>query len=181
MNLRPFEPIQTFGLTLTQSTATTSPVTVDQFVQYAKLDTPDQPERDLIESILTACTYWAERYTGRPMAVRGFVAEYEVGGVQIELPRIPVVAISEVRVNDIVTTDFEQSGADGRFVALDEPGYRTKITFTAGTATINPNDRLGLLRMALSAYENREDFITGGIQLSITARTFFGADKMIVI
>ena len=181
MNLRPFDPIQPYGLTLVQTTPNTSPVTVDDFVQWAKLDTPDQPERDLIESILLAVTNWAELFTGRPFLVRSFIAEYEIGGGTIELPRSPVVEITEIMVNGNVTNNFTQSGADGRFIHLGEPGYPTRIVFTAGTTTIPDTYRIGVLRMALTNYENREDFITGGIQLPQNARTYFGAAKTIVI
>jgi len=181
MNLRPFEPIQSRGLTLKQVTPTASPITVDYFAQYARIDAPDQAERDLIADILLACTEWAEKYTTEPATELEFIAEWEIAGGELSLPRLPVVSVESLTINDVATATFDLYGANNEILSIPEAGYRTRVEFTAGHTTLPPSYRIALLKMALTAYENREDLMEQGTLVPVNAKTFFATQRRIVI
>jgi hypothetical protein len=181
MNLRPFDPIQSRGLTLKQVTPTVSPITVNQFAQYARIDTPDQAERDLIGDILLACTEWAETYTTQPATELEFIAEWDVAGGELTMPRNPVVSVESLTINGEAVGTFDLYGANNEILSIPEAGYRTRVEFTAGYATLPASYRIALLKMALTAYENREDLMESGTLVPVNAKTFFSTQRRIVI
>jgi hypothetical protein len=175
--MRPIERPEIKGLTLTRLSAPVSPVSAADFVQYAKLAAIPTGETALIESLLLSATELGENYTSRAFSVQTYRAEWEQAGGTIELPVWPVQSVQSV------TVDGEPVASElyANDLVINSIG-RVVVNFTAGYTVAPSHLRTGVLKMALTAYENREDLFDGSATvLAYNAKTYFSTSKRIIL
>jgi hypothetical protein len=175
--MRPIERPEIKGLTLTRLSEPVSPVSVNEFIDYAKLGSIPTTETALIESLLLSATELGENYTSRAFSVQTYRAEWEQAGGTIELPVWPVISVQSV------TVDGEPVASElyANDLVINSIG-RVVVNFTAGYPVAPSHLRTGVLKMALTAYENREDLFDGSATvLAYNAKTYFSTSKRIIL
>ena len=159
------------------------PVTVAEFLEFAKLGTPTAAEEAMITGFLTAATDDLERYTNRWFVERTAIGYYPNLSLTqyekapfAEIQHAPLLDVSEVAtwVDDdfAAYTDYKLKERDGYARVLfpnwanisslcynDEP-YQIRITFDAGYGDADAVPALiktAILMYATYLYENRGD------------------------
>jgi len=110
--------------------------------------------------MITQARIWAENFISRDIVSKNrtyYIDRTDTG--LFDLPFSPVASISEITINNIITTNYEILGLDNETIELDQGSAdRVKITYI----TSGLNDSLlkqALLQLVSTYYDNRADFI----------------------
>lgn len=151
------------------------PVSLVDVKSYMKVDFND--ENDLITSLITGAREAIEEFTGLALVTKTVEAFYTNDEVvemerEIELPFPAHNEITEVKVNDVVTTDYTKTGLT-RFIVnipfvssslsssgIDNEGV--KITYTT-SGDCPEAIKTEIKRMILQQYEQRGNTFEGAI------------------
>lgn len=191
-NIRDIDTGENTGLSLSiSSDNTVLPVSVSDFKAYAKIDTSSDDA--LIEDILEAVKAHGESWTRLTWFDRTYIAFWDTHARQVDLPLGPHTAISTVEryypdgTFETLTsgTDYFVTGQAFKTLTFTSWGYGLRVTFTAGYGSANtalpPDLRLGVLKCALSAYEDRQDLAESGKLLPINSKSYFAGRRRIVL
>lgn len=126
---------------------------------YVRIDTDS--DDNVITSMISQARIWCENYISRDIVSKNRTYYLDSTNGIFDLPFGPVSSIIEVRINGIVTTDFEALGLNNETIELDGgSAERVKITYI----TEGINDSLvkqAMLQLISTYYDNRSDFIEG--------------------
>jgi hypothetical protein len=126
-------------------------ITASEVKNYVRIDTA--ADDALIATMITQARIWAENFISRDIVSKNrtyYIDRTDTG--LFDLPFSPVASISEITINNIITTNYEILGLD------NETADRVKITYI----TSGLNDSLlkqALLQLVSTYYDNRADFI----------------------
>jgi hypothetical protein len=133
-------------------------ITASEVKNYVRIDTA--ADDALIATMITQARIWAENFISRDIVSKNrtyYIDRTDTG--LFDLPFSPVASISEITINNIITTNYEILGLDNETIELDQGSAdRVKITYI----TSGLNDSLlkqALLQLVSTYYDNRADFI----------------------
>jgi hypothetical protein len=133
-------------------------ITASEVKNYVRIDTT--ADDALIATMITQARIWAENFISRDIVSKNrtyYIDRTDTG--LFDLPFSPVASISEITINNIITTNYEILGLDNETIELDQGSAdRVKITYI----TTGLNDSLlkqALLQLVSTYYDNRADFI----------------------
>ena len=133
-------------------------ITASEVKNYVRIDT--SADDALIATMITQARIWAENFISRDIVSKNrtyYIDRTDTG--LFDLPFSPVASISEITINNIITTNYEILGLDNETIELDQGSAdRVKITYI----TSGLNDSLlkqALLQLVSTYYDNRADFI----------------------
>ena len=133
-------------------------ITASEVKNYVRIDT--SADDALIATMITQARIWAENFISRDIVSKNrtyYIDRTDTG--LFDLPFSPVASISEITINNIITTNYEILGLDNETIELDQGSAdRVKITYI----TTGLNDSLlkqALLQLVSTYYDNRADFI----------------------
>ena len=133
-------------------------ITATEVKNYVRIDTT--ADDALIATMITQARIWAENFISRDIVSKNrtyYIDRTDTG--LFDLPFSPVASISEITINNIITTNYEILGLDNETIELDQGSAdRVKITYI----TSGLNDSLlkqALLQLVSTYYDNRADFI----------------------
>ena len=133
-------------------------ITASEVKNYVRIDTT--ADDALIATMITQARIWAENFISRDIVSKNrtyYIDRTDTG--LFDLPFSPVASISQITINNIVTTNYEILGLDNETIELDQGSAdRVKITYI----TSGLNDSLlkqALLQLVSTYYDNRADFI----------------------
>ena len=133
-------------------------ITASEVKNYVRIDTT--ADDALIATMITQARIWAENFISRDIVSKNrtyYIDRTDTG--LFDLPFSPVASISEITINNIITTNYEILGLDNETIELDQGSAdRVKITYI----TSGLNDSLlkqALLQLVSTYYDNRADFI----------------------
>ena len=133
-------------------------ITTTEVKNYVRIDTT--ADDALIATMITQARIWAENFISRDIVSKNrtyYIDRTDTG--LFDLPFSPVASISEITINNIITTNYEILGLDNETIELDQGSAdRVKITYI----TTGLNDSLlkqALLQLVSTYYDNRADFI----------------------
>ena len=133
-------------------------ITASEVKNYVRIDT--SADDALIATMITQARIWAENFISRDIVSKNrtyYIDRTDTG--LFDLPFSPVASISEITINNIITTNYEILGLDNETIELDRGSAdRVKITYI----TSGLNDSLlkqALLQLVSTYYDNRADFI----------------------
>jgi uncharacterized phiE125 gp8 family phage protein len=133
-------------------------ITTTEVKNYVRIDTT--ADDALIATMITQARIWAENFISRDIVSKNrtyYIDRTDTG--LFDLPFSPVASISEITINNIITTNYEILGLDNETIELDQGSAdRVKITYI----TSGLNDSLlkqALLQLVSTYYDNRADFI----------------------
>ena len=133
-------------------------ITTSEVKNYVRIDTT--ADDALIATMITQARIWAENFISRDIVSKNrtyYIDRTDTG--LFDLPFSPVASISEITINNIITTNYEILGLDNETIELDQGSAdRVKITYI----TSGLNDSLlkqALLQLVSTYYDNRADFI----------------------
>ncbi len=133
-------------------------ITATEVKNYVRIDTT--ADDALIATMITQARIWAENFISRDIVSKNrtyYIDRTDTG--LFDLPFSPVASISEITINNIITTNYEILGLDNETIELDQGSAdRVKITYI----TTGLNDSLlkqALLQLVSTYYDNRADFI----------------------
>jgi hypothetical protein len=133
-------------------------ITTSEVKNYVRIDTT--ADDALIATMITQARIWAENFISRDIVSKNrtyYIDRTDTG--LFDLPFSPVASISEITINNIITTNYEILGLDNETIELDQGSAdRVKITYI----TSGLNDSLlkqSLLQLVSTYYDNRADFI----------------------
>ena len=158
----------------------TEPVTLAEAKLHLRLivdpaDTTPHPDDAMIQAQISAAREFAEHYTGRALAPQTLeLALDEFPADSIELPRVPVTAITSIKYIDV---DGAEQTLDAELYSLDDygitawvdPAYDTawpetraiknavKVRYTAGYETAPSTVKDAMLLTVAHLYENRQE------------------------
>jgi uncharacterized phiE125 gp8 family phage protein len=133
-------------------------ITTTEVKNYVRIDTT--ADDALIATMITQARIWAENFISRDIVSKNrtyYIDRTDTG--LFDLPFSPVASISQITINNIITTNYEILGLDNETIELDQGSAdRVKITYI----TSGLNDSLlkqALLQLVSTYYDNRADFI----------------------
>jgi uncharacterized phiE125 gp8 family phage protein len=133
-------------------------ITASEVKNYVRIDT--SADDALIATMITQARIWAENFISRDIVSKNrtyYIDRTDTG--LFDLPFSPVASISQITINNIITTNYEILGLDNETIELDQGSAdRVKITYI----TSGLNDSLlkqALLQLVSTYYDNRADFI----------------------
>ena len=133
-------------------------ITASEVKNYVRIDTA--ADDALIATMITQARIWAENFISRDIVSKNrtyYIDRTDTG--LFDLPFSPVASISQITINNIITTNYEILGLDNETIELDQGSAdRVKITYI----TSGLNDSLlkqALLQLVSTYYDNRADFI----------------------
>jgi uncharacterized phiE125 gp8 family phage protein len=133
-------------------------ITASEVKNYVRIDT--SADDALIATMITQARIWAENFISRDIVSKNrtyYIDRTDTG--LFDLPFSPVASISQITINNIITTNYEILGLDNETIELDQGSAdRVKITYI----TTGLNDSLlkqALLQLVSTYYDNRADFI----------------------
>jgi uncharacterized phiE125 gp8 family phage protein len=133
-------------------------ITASEVKNYVRIDTT--ADDALIATMITQARIWAENFISRDIVSKNrtyYIDRTDTG--LFDLPFSPVASISQITINNIITTNYEILGLDNETIELDQGSAdRVKITYI----TSGLNDSLlkqALLQLVSTYYDNRADFI----------------------
>jgi hypothetical protein len=133
-------------------------ITASEVKNYVRIDTA--ADDALIATMITQARIWAENFISRDIVSKNrtyYIDQTDTG--LFDLPFSPVASISQITINNIITTNYEILGLDNETIELDQGSAdRVKITYI----TSGLNDSLlkqALLQLVSTYYDNRADFI----------------------
>lgn len=133
-------------------------ITTSEVKNYVRIDTT--ADDALIATMITQARIWAENFISRDIVSKNrtyYIDRTDTG--LFDLPFSPVASISQITINNIITTNYEILGLDNETIELDQGSAdRVKITYI----TSGLNDSLlkqALLQLVSTYYDNRADFI----------------------
>jgi uncharacterized phiE125 gp8 family phage protein len=133
-------------------------ITASEVKNYVRIDTT--ADDALIATMITQARIWAENFISRDIVSKNrtyYIDRTDTG--LFDLPFSPVASISQITINNIITTNYEILGLDNETIELDQGSAdRVKITYI----TTGLNDSLlkqALLQLVSTYYDNRADFI----------------------
>jgi len=133
-------------------------ITAAEVKNYVRIDTT--ADDALIATMIAQARIWAENFISRDIVSKNrtyYIDRTDTG--LFDLPFSPVASISEITINNIITTNYEILGLDNETIEMDQGSAdRVKITYI----TTGLNDSLlkqALLQLVSTYYDNRADFI----------------------
>lgn len=114
----------------------------------------------LITRLILVAADLAQSYTRRMLTVGSAVAVFESGASTIQLPYGEATAVTEILLDDVISTDFTFEPVTQK-VTINPFYNKAKITFTAGYTTIPDSVKHAILMTVSTLYSNRDNFVTG--------------------
>jgi uncharacterized phiE125 gp8 family phage protein len=176
----------------------TNPVSLAEMKLHLRIETSVTADDDLITSLITAATRWAEDFQGRKFVTQTVVEKYDrfpgTAGT-IYLPYPPLISITSIVYVDTAGDNQTIDSALYTVDATNEPGRvvpayskiwpttrghinDVTITYSAGygNASAVPDTVKAAIKLMVGHwYENREEVIVGGIPATIP----FGARELL--
>jgi ethanolamine utilization protein EutA (predicted chaperonin) len=104
---------------------------------------------------------WCENYISKDIVAKQRIYFVPKTNGQFDLPFAPVNSIDEVKINDVVTTDYEMVGLNNETIEFNS-GEATKVSVKYTTLGLSDNLlKQAMLQLISTYYENREDFVVG--------------------
>lgn len=144
-------------------------VSLDEVKNFARITTTD--DDILLGMLITSAEIMVEQYASITLRTTEYTFEYESFAARIDLPYSPIVSVDQVRtkkdgVEQTLTTDqYRVIGQDNSILhVMDLAGGGLEIDLTAGYGAANvPADiKEAIMKIVLSNYDQRENFIEGG-------------------
>lgn len=141
---------------LTRNNTGSSPVTSSDVNAWAKTSGVDYAD------LIAECIDLAEREHNFSIIAKTCVATYHGdGGNVARLPFGPVIAVSSITADGVVV-DSDNYELIGNEVIFEFGQYETVVVnYTTGFGTVPVGIELGLKKMILSNYEDRQDNVIG--------------------
>lgn len=134
-------------------------LTIQEVKDFVRIDSSS--DDNIITAMISQARIWCENYISRDIVSKNRTYYLDSTNGIFDLPFGPVSSIIEVRINGIVTTDFEALGLNNETIELDGgSAERVKITYI----TEGINDSLvkqAMLQLISTYYDNRADFDSG--------------------
>ena len=154
-------------------------VSLVDFKQFAKIDS--DAEDTTITTCIKAATFQAESFTRRTISVAPWMTTLPYFAT-VFLDVLPVDTIvvkyddvngaeqtlsaSEYTVIDNGYDEYTEIRFDGTMPTLESENYEpVRITYNAGYSTIPEGMKLGIMQLAASYYENRQNEVAGAMNL----------------
>lgn len=146
-------------------------ITTTDAKNYARVETGN--DDTLIGYMITSARIQAENYMSRDIKSkrRTYYLDNSLDGI-IDLPFCSSnttsagTTIESVKIDGVVTTDYEVRGLDDKIVIIQPTDKRIEITYV----TSGMNDGLlkqVLLQMVTTLYDNRTDYVNGTISTEL--------------
>jgi len=164
----------------------TEPISLDDFKTYSKIDFAD--EDALISSMITGVREQIEEFTGLSLVAKTIEYFDEVVEDSILLPYPNHDAITEVKINGVVTTGYSKTGltqflitpnqVNGFSTGLtsDDSGFYCKYTTTGDCPEAIKTE---IKRLLLEQYEQRGNTFVGSIA-ELSENTYSNLLKYVV-
>ena len=152
-------------------------VSLADFKQFIKWDATDTSEDTTMTTCLKAATFQAESFTRRTISVAPwqstlpyftnvFLDVLPVNTVVVKYDDVDGVeqtlASTEYTVIDNGADDYTEIRFDGTMPRLESDNYEpVRITYSAGYSTLPEGMKLGIMQLAASFFENRQNEIVG--------------------
>ena len=152
---------------ITATVTGSEPLTASEVKSYLKIDFSD--DDTLIGTIITGVREQIEQFTGLALVEKTIVYFDEEIDDEIKLPYPAHSAISEVKLNGVVSTDYVKTGLSQFIIkpndtALlsDEDDYGVQITYTT-SGTCPQAIKNEMLKLLDEKYRNRGNSFEGAI------------------
>lgn len=144
-----------------------SPIPLAEAKLYCKANDYDTDDL-LISALVTAAVHQAEKFCNRSFQTQTIIFHQTIPSEDLEvvndfkLPYPNHIAITEVKVNGVVTTDYKTTGLNHLIVSISGLGVgddgrnaQVQITFTAGDC--NESEKDAIKNIVKEKYFNRSD------------------------
>lgn len=136
------------------SGAPTEPVTLAEAKNFCKIDVSE--DDTLITALITAARQMCEEFSNIGFIERELTSIFNNGNGGKFLPYGPIDTVTEVKINDVVTTTYTLGGVKWKQL-LDPVADRVEVTYTGGYATLPENLKTALLNAIFYLYDNRSE------------------------
>jgi hypothetical protein len=133
-------------------------ITTQEAKDYCKIDYND--DNSIVDNMIEQARVWCENYISKDIVAKQRIYFVPKTNGQFDLPFAPVNSIDEVKINDVVTTDYEMVGLNNETIEFNS-GEATKVSVKYTTLGLSDNLlKQAMLQLISTYYENREDFKT---------------------
>jgi len=156
-------------------------ISVDDCKNFIRIDTTE--DDTLLGYMITSARLQAESYLSRDILSkqRKYYLDNALDGL-VDVPYGPIDSIDEVKVDNIVITDYTERGLGDITIKMDPTDKEVLITFT----TTGMSDGLlkqALLQIVSTLYDNRTDYVNGTIstELDSSSKVILNGYKSVFI
>ena len=115
---------------------------------------------DYIESLIPVACEMAQSYSGRLLTVGSVSSVIETYQSVVMLPFGEVTAVTELKLDGVVSTDFTFDDVTQK-VTINTEFTQAKITYSCGYATAPTAVKQAVLMIISTLYDSRQDFVAG--------------------